>query len=115
MTGLVSITAIPILVGLMGHAFMVAAIEESFFRGVLIPMLGRAIPVSRVKIRTSASIGVSSLLFGLAHLHLGWPWVLGAFVAGIGYGILYVSYRSLIPPILVHASVVLILTTFFTV
>lgn len=116
--GLPVSSVLPLLVGITGHALLVAAIEESFFRGVLIPALMRMIPTMPTQggsLPLLVPLGVSSLLFGLAHLYLGWSWVLGASLAGVGYGILYTSYRSVLPPILLHAFVVLILTAFFSI
>lgn len=115
-SGLQQNDTLRVLFALLAHALTIAVIEESFFRGVLLPLLFR---VARRRMQLSPGVAqnfslvVSALLFGIAHLHLGWVWVLGAAIAGIGYGQAYIYRNGLILPVIIHSTVVMLLTGMF--
>lgn len=67
--------------------------EEVFFRGLLQPRVGWV---------------VASLLFGLAHLaprRALWPWTGFAFVAGFGFGALFLATGNLVAPVSAHVGI----------
>lgn len=66
----------------LGGQVLTLAMEEGFFRGFLQRHLVRHMPVY-------AAILVAGVLFGFAHFAGGWAWIVGASVAGIGYGMAY--------------------------
>jgi uncharacterized protein len=68
--------------------------EEFFFRGFLLPSLTRYVPVW-------AAIGLSGLLFGVAHLSLSE--ILPLTSLGIILGTVYVRTRNLLAPMLLHS------------
>ncbi len=68
--------------------------EEIMFRGFLLPSLTRYVPVW-------GAIGISSLLFALAHLSLSE--VLPLTALGCVLSIVYLRSRSLLAPILLHS------------
>ncbi|ACK66527.1 Abortive infection protein [Rippkaea orientalis PCC 8801] len=68
--------------------------EEIIFRGFLLPSLTRYIPVW-------AAIGLSSLIFALAHLNLSE--VLPLAILGIVLGVVYTRSRNLLSSMLVHS------------
>lgn len=68
--------------------------EEIMFRGFLLPSLTRYIPVW-------GAIGVSSLIFALAHLNLSE--VLPLAILGIVLGVVYTRSRNLLSSMLVHS------------
>lgn len=79
--------------------FVTAAIaaplfEEFLFRGFLLPSLTRYVPVW-------AAIGLSGLLFGVAHLSLSE--ILPLTSLGIILGTVYVRTRNLLAPMLLHS------------
>jgi membrane protease YdiL (CAAX protease family) len=79
--------------------FLTAAVaaplfEEFLFRGFLLPSLTRYVPVW-------AAIGLSGLLFGVAHLSLSE--ILPLTSLGIILGIVYVRTRNLLAPMLLHS------------
>ena len=79
--------------------FLTAAVaaplfEEFLFRGFLLPSLTRYVPVW-------AAIGISGLLFGVAHLSLSE--IVPLTTLGIILGIVYVRTRSLLAPMLLHS------------
>ena len=77
--------------------------EEFIFRGVLLHIWA-------AKNRIGSSILLSSLVFGLFHLH-----PIKALLSGIFYTLLYIKYRSLFIPILVHSmnNAIAIVAPFF--
>jgi membrane protease YdiL (CAAX protease family) len=94
------------------HALIVATIEESLFRGVLQNgirnLLGKKVG-SRQAIW--GSILISSVLFGLVHFRLGVDWMIGAAIAGVGYGVVYEISKGKLPfVVIVHALVILLIT-----
>jgi uncharacterized protein len=68
--------------------------EEFLFRGFLLPSLTRYVPVW-------AAIGISGLIFGVAHLSLSE--ILPLTTLGIILGIVYVRTRNLLAPMLLHS------------
>jgi membrane protease YdiL (CAAX protease family) len=67
--------------------------EELLFRGLLTPLLG---------------VGLSALLFGLAHQMRGpsrWVWAGWAMGVGVGLGAIFAITGSLVGPLLAHAVV----------
>lgn len=71
-------------------ALMSALAEELFFRGFLQGHLG---------------LGLTALLFGLAHLPSRWvhaPWTLAAILMGLALGWLFEVFGSLLPAFLAH-------------
>ncbi len=74
--------------------------EEAFFRGLLQEGLTRAWPQARW-----TAVGVSALLFGLAHFAAGWPMIALATIAGLGYALAYDATRRIEAPILTHFAV----------
>jgi uncharacterized protein len=79
--------------------FLTAAVaaplfEEFLFRGFLLPSLTRYLP-------TWGAIGISGLVFGVAHLSLSE--ILPLTTLGILLGIVYVRTRNLLAPMLLHS------------
>jgi uncharacterized protein len=79
--------------------FLTAAVaaplfEEFLFRGFLLPSLTRYVP-------TWGAIGISGLLFGVAHLSLSE--IIPLTTLGIVLGIVYVRTRNLLAPMLLHS------------
>ncbi len=69
--------------------------EEIFFRGFLHKGLRRRLPVWGAAV-------VSSIVFGLVHVH---PLLMPAlFVVGLGLALLYERQRSLLAPVVAHAT-----------
>jgi membrane protease YdiL (CAAX protease family) len=73
-------------------------IEEIFYRGLILPLLRRYCPAW-------VAIGVSSAVFGVAHLPQGYGSALNAFVLGLGFAILVIQTRSLFASMLCHATI----------
>jgi uncharacterized protein len=81
----------------VGHILMLAGLsslgEELLFRGVLTPLLG---------------VGISAVLFGLAHQMKGpsrWVWAGWATGVGLGLGAIFALTGSLVGPLLAHGVV----------
>lgn len=79
--------------------FLTAAVaaplfEEFLFRGFLLPSLTRYVPVW-------AAIGISGLLFGVAHLSLSE--IIPLTTLGIILGTVYVRTKNLLAPMLLHS------------
>jgi membrane protease YdiL (CAAX protease family) len=94
------------------HALVVATVEESLFRGVIQSGL-RELFGNRTDEKTAiwGAILTSNVMFGLVHYKLGIYWMIGAAIAGIGYGIVYELYKGRLSTVVaVHASVVLVIT-----
>lgn len=70
--------------------------EEALFRGYVQGGLTR-----QGGIAARCALPASALLFGLAHAPGGWPWILLAGVAGLGYGIAY-RHGGLAASVAVH-------------
>jgi uncharacterized protein len=79
--------------------FLTAAVaaplfEEFLFRGFLLPSLTRYVP-------TWGAIGISGLVFGVAHLSLSE--IVPLTTLGIILGVVYVRTRNLLAPMLLHS------------
>ncbi len=79
--------------------FLTAAVaaplfEEFLFRGFLLPSLTRYLPVW-------GSIGISALIFGVAHLSLSE--IIPLTTLGIILGVVYTRTRNLLAPMLLHS------------
>ena len=86
------------LARLAGSAFVIAIIEEFFWRGFLYRwMLGRFfLEVDHGKMSMGIFLAVC-LVFGLEHAR----WLAGI-VAGLAYGLLYVKTRNIWTPVIAH-------------
>lgn len=82
--------------------FLTALPEEALFRGVVQTSI--AAWLGRGRSATMIAIIAAGVLFGVAHLAGGPPYVLLAAVAGIGYGWIYASTRSIGASIAAHAG-----------
>jgi len=83
--------------------FFVALPEELFFRGLMLNMLER-------RIGTNRALGITSLLFGLAHFnkraaYFNWRYVILAAIAGVFYGRAWLARRRLLASSITHATV----------
>jgi uncharacterized protein len=84
----------------VANLFLTCFSEEAFFRGfiqreVVMRMTGSAYA-------SSVSIGISAVLFGMAHFAGGWTYVLLATVAGAGYAWIYDRTQRLELAMLAH-------------
>lgn len=70
---------------LLNNLLLVTLTEELLFRGYLQGALQYYCHHSRLK--GILPVGITALLFGLAHIGGGWLWVLLAGLAGVGYGL----------------------------
>ena len=89
---------LPSLIGLFlwANLFFTVIAEEAFFRGLIQGQLQRLI-ASR-----AACVGLSALLFGLAHLPGGWRYALVATLAGTGYALAFQRTQKIESPIGLH-------------
>jgi len=71
----------------LNNLLLVCVAEEALFRGYLQGALAKA--WGGWRFGGAAALGVSALLFGLAHLPGGVAWVGLATLAGVGYGLAY--------------------------
>jgi membrane protease YdiL (CAAX protease family) len=78
--------------------FLTALPEEALFRGVVQTSLDRWIG------RSGLAILIAGTVFGIAHLAGGPAYIVLAAVAGIGYGWIYASTRSIAAAIAAHAG-----------
>lgn len=92
--------------------FLTALPEEAAFRGVVQTELAQALGHRRYA--AMIAVVAAGMLFGAAHLAGGPTYVLLATVAGIGYGWVYASTRSLGAAIVTHAGLNTIHLLFFT-
>jgi uncharacterized protein len=76
--------------------------EEALFRGVVQSAIERWVDDRRYA--TAAAVVIAGVLFGIAHLAGGPMYVLLASVAGVGYGWIYASTRSIGWAIAAHAG-----------
>jgi membrane protease YdiL (CAAX protease family) len=82
------------------NLFFVCLSEEAFFRGFIQRELTSALQGMRYGSRVA--IGVSAVLFGLAHYAGGASYVVLAAAAGLGYGIVYDRTKSIEMSMLAH-------------
>ena len=75
------------------HTLLAPLWEEAVFRGFLLPSLCRYLPAH-------GAVGVSALLFAVAHQNALTP---GVLLPGVLFGGVYVRTRSLAAPIALHA------------
>lgn len=68
----------------LNNLLLVAVTEEVLFRGYLQGYLGNMLFDKRI-----VPLIISSLLFAVVHTTGGWPLMLLAFIAGLGYGVAY--------------------------
>jgi membrane protease YdiL (CAAX protease family) len=87
---------------LWSMVFLTALPEEALFRGVVQSAIERWFDDRGYA--TPAAVVVAGLLFGVAHASGGPVYVLLASVAGIGYGWIYASTRSIVWAIAAHAG-----------
>jgi CAAX protease family protein len=103
---------VPAVVARIVGIFLVTAVpEELLFRGLLQNLLLRWTD------RPILSLGLTAIVFGLAHLNVGahpdWRLVLLATLAGVLYGWLYRLSRHLMAPALAHTLINTIWTLLF--
>jgi uncharacterized protein len=77
--------------------------EEAFFRGFLQREIARDLEGRRHG--AAIAIALCALLFGVAHVAGGWPYVLLATLAGAGYGLAYQRSGRIEMAILAHFAV----------
>jgi membrane protease YdiL (CAAX protease family) len=92
-----------LIIATLWTMLIVGFAEETVWRGFLFERMRRVLGGSRAAIATI--LGVSSLLFGLAHYgSQGWPGVQQAVIVGLAYGGLFLWSRSLWLPIVTHSA-----------
>jgi membrane protease YdiL (CAAX protease family) len=92
--------------------FLTALPEEALFRGCLQTWIERGLGSSDRA--TVASVLIAGTVFGIAHAGGGATYVLLSTVAGMGYGWIYASTRSLAMSTLAHAGLNTVHFLFFT-
>jgi membrane protease YdiL (CAAX protease family) len=90
---------------LLANLFFTCVAEEAFFRGLIQERLMRLADARGSAAWNGIALGVSAVLFGLAHAGGGATWMAVATVAGLGYAWTYARTRTLEGPILVHFAV----------
>jgi hypothetical protein len=90
--------------------FLTALPEEALFRGLVQTWIERWLSARA----TIVSILVAGTLFGVAHLGGGPVYVVLATAAGIGYGWIYASTRSIAAAIVAHAGLNTVHFLFFS-
>jgi len=95
----------------VGNLFITCIAEEAFFRLLIQAPLQDGLK----KIRFGAVIAliITSILFGLVHAGGGWIMVLGATLAGLGYGYAYLRTGRVEAAILLHFALNLTHFLFF--
>lgn len=91
---------------LVNNLLLVSLVEEALFRGYLQGSLQRLLGAN-------IALGLTALLFGLAHVGGGWPWVALATLAGAGYGLAW-RHGGLPAAVLAHFGLNLVHFTCFT-
>ena len=87
---------------LWSMVFLTALPEEALFRGVVQTGVERWLGGTR---RAGfVAVAIAGVLFGLAHIAGGWRYAGLATAAGIGYGWIYLSSRSIGAAIAAHAG-----------
>lgn len=95
----------------VGIFLFIAVAEELFFRGMLQNLLEKTLA------NKHAARGIASALFGLSHIHHGfpnWRYVIMAAIAGWFYGTAWHNRRSLMASCVTHAGVDAMWHHFFT-
>jgi membrane protease YdiL (CAAX protease family) len=96
----------------VANLFFTCLAEEAFFRGFVQHELARIGKNSAIA--AAVAIGISAILFGLAHVGGGWKYVLTATVAGIGYGYAYHRTQRIEAAMAVHFGANALHFLFFT-
>jgi membrane protease YdiL (CAAX protease family) len=103
-------SAMIIITGVLVTFLFIAIPEELFFRGFLQNML-------ETRLGRRGALGLTSLLFGLAHFNKGalfnWRYVLLATIAGIFYGRAWRERRQLLASIITHTAVDVVWSLWF--
>ncbi|VVE85113.1 CPBP family intramembrane glutamic endopeptidase [Pandoraea sputorum] len=86
---------------LLNNLLLVTLVEEALFRGYLQGGLRRWLRAQPYA--EEIALGVAAILFGLAHVAGGWPWMGLATLAGLGYGLAY-RVGGLPAAVLAHAG-----------
>ncbi|MEJ2681559.1 MAG: CPBP family intramembrane metalloprotease [Gammaproteobacteria bacterium] len=83
------------------NLFFTCILEEVFFRGLIQNKMKEYLATFTVH-HHSIAIGITSLLFGVAHLSGGTKMIIAATIAGIGYGIIYDRTQKIECAIFLH-------------
>jgi len=97
---------------LVSNLLVTCVTEEAFFRGFLLRRIAAGLEGKRYA--TAVAVGVSTLLFGLAHAAGGAALMLLATLAGAGYALAYVRAGRIEAAILTHFAVNAVHFVFFT-
>lgn len=93
------------------NLLLVSLVEEALFRGYLQGGLQRL--CAPLRHGDNLALLLAALLFGLAHVGGGWPWVALATLAGVGYGLAW-RHGGLPAALLAHFGLNLAHFTLFT-
>ena len=98
---------------ILSNLFITAAAEEGFFRGLIQYRLYKTL--SSITHHAGAlSIVIAGTVFGIAHMAMGYTYVVAAIVAGIGYGLVFHVTKRLEFSILTHFLLNTMHILFFT-
>lgn len=97
---------------MLSMVFLTALPEEALFRGVAQTSIERWLGPRPSA--TAIAVVIAGMLFGVAHLAGGPAYVVLATVAGIGYGWIYASTRSIAAAIAAHAGLNAVHFLFFS-
>ena len=101
----------PLLLMALGIFLVIGVPEELLFRGIMQNVLEKALG------HPNLALGVTAVVFGLAHLNNGpqpdWRYVVLATLAGWFYGRAYLRTRNLMAPALLHMLVDVVWRGFF--
>lgn len=87
-------SSMPLIYTLLATGLCAPVLEEIIFRGLILTSLEKGMP-------SWAALLLSAFLFGLCHGHP--VWAAYAAIFGVVLGVLALSYRSILPGLLVHA------------
>lgn len=82
------------------NLFLTCLSEEAFFRAFIQRETRKALGSHRHAV--PIAVGISAVLFGVAHFAGGWPYVVLATVAGLGYALVYERTRRIELAMLTH-------------